>query len=354
MRLAQFLLGSQEGGAEEFFLKLALALSDEGISQHLIISPNERRESILHDAHIPHTTINFEGPLNDLKGRRVLTRTLKTFAPHVLLSWMNRASRRVKSSSDYVTIGRQGGYYKTKNYSGCDYLIGNTPAVVDFIVGDGWPADRARLISNFGDVSPSPAVSRADFETPDGSTILLALGRFHAMKAFDTLIAALPHLPPHYILWLAGDGNGHDRSTLEAQAHALGISERIRFLGWRTDIFGLMQAADMLVCSSRDEPLGNVILEAWQMGLPAVATDSRGPKWLITHGRDGLLSPVDDSAALSTQILRLGSDESLRQELSRNAQNTYQERFSKPAIVRQFTNFFHETYESKFGSSPDS
>ena len=73
-------------------------------------------------------------------------------------------------------------------------------------------------------------------------------------------------------------------------ANNLKVSDRVRFLGWRLDTPNLLATADALICPSRHEPLGNVILEAWAQERPVIAAASDGPKELIQNGKNGFWS----------------------------------------------------------------
>ena len=173
---------------------------------------------------------------------------------------------------------------------------------------EGWPAERAHYLPNFVDAQPAPALPRAALATPESAPLILALGRLHPNKGFDVLLEALATLPDHW-LWLAGDGPL--REALGARAETLGMAERVRFLGWRDDVPALLAAADILVCPSRSEPLGNVIIEAWAHGVAVVASDAEGPRHLIEDGRNGLLVPKEDAPALAAAIRAAGSPAAL-------------------------------------------
>ena len=133
---------------------------------------------------------------------------------------------------------------------------------------EGWPAERVHYLPNFAELAPAPPVPRASLDTPADAPLAIALGRLHPNKGFDVLLDAVAKVPGLY-LWLAGEGA--QRAALRRQAASLGIDDRVRFLGWREDVGALLAAADMLVCSSRHEPLGNAIIEAWAAGKPVVA-----------------------------------------------------------------------------------
>lgn len=343
MRLMQTMAGGAVGGAEEFFVRLAVALDEQGIVQKVVTRPNETRGHRLAGAGVDVVELPFGG-FFDRRTVPALAAEIDGFRPDIMLSWMNRASdltaRAVRSASwSPLLIGRQGGYYDLKYYAGCDHLIGNTPDIVRYLVGEGWPEDRAHYVPNFVSAVPGTPQPRSDFDVPDGVPLMLAAGRLHRNKAFDVLLAAMKQVDGVYLL-LAGDGE--DARALEGLAHKLGVADRVRFLGWRTDIPDLMASADMLVCPSRIEPLGNVVIEAWARNLPVVAAASEGPGWLIEDNVDGLLAPVDDAEMLGEAIARLASDPHLPPRLVAAGRRRFESEFTEDAVVAKFLALFRK------------
>ena len=338
IRLVQILIGEAWGGAERFYVKLANALQNRGVQQKVIILRDEKRAADLRAGGCDVLELDFRKGWRDIFARRALNRAVTEFAPDVVLVWMNRAARRMPKG-DFVKVARLGGYYPLKYYKKCEWLIGNTPDLVRFMRDEGWPADRARMISNFGELSPAQPTPRASLDTPEGAPLLLALGRLHPSKGFDTLLGALARLPNAY-LWLAGTGDLE--RELRKTADALGVSERVRMLGWRDDQAALLQACDLCVVPSRHEPLSNVIVEAWSLGVPVVATASEGPSWLIDHEINGLLCPVDDPEALAAAIDRALGDEALRRRIAEGGKAKWAAEFSEEAICRQYLSFFDQ------------
>ncbi len=345
MRVLQVMAGAAQGGAEDFFVRLAAGLAEVGVHSHAALRPHPQRSEILLAAGVGVSELPFGGLGDRLFGqtRRGLVRTINSFKPDVVLSWMNRATRFLPPAKarprPYVHVARLGGYYDLKYYKHCDWLVGNTKDIVDYIVDGGWPAERVRYLPNFADETTAPAVARASLATPPGAPLFLALGRLHVNKGFDVLLDAMVRLPRAY-LWLAGDGPL--RGDLEAQVARLGIGERVRFLGWRNDGPALMAAADALVCPSRHEPLGNVVIEAWSRGLPVIAARAQGPAALIDDGVTGLLVPTDDSAALAAAMTRLAADRSIAATLGASGRSAYREQFSKAAVVARYVAFLQE------------
>lgn len=333
--------GAEFGGAEGFFMRLVPALARAGLDQRVAIRKHAGRAASLRDAGIEPLELAFGGRLDIFTTRR-LAAEFDSFRPDIVLSWMNRASlfsarARKRGRHRFVQIGRLGGYYKIKNYRGFDHLIGNTPDIVGYLTGEGWPEYRAHFVPNFVAGPSLPATARADFQTPRDAPLLLALGRLHRNKAFDVAIRALAEAPGAW-LWIAGEGA--ERAALEQTAAQYGVADRIRFLGWRDDVSGLLAAADLLVCPSRVEPLGNVVIEAWAHDVPVAAASSAGPAWLIDRDRTGLLVPVGDAAALAAAVRRLLAEPSLAARLAAAGRREYQARFTEAAVVRRYLDLF--------------
>jgi len=340
MRVLQAMAGARRGGAEEFFMRLTRAFATRGVDQKVVIrSHADRRATFARDKVVAE-----ELPFGGWFDRRTvpeLASLMDRFRPDIVLSWMNRATRAVaRARSSYsgrlIHVARLGGYYDLKYYAGCDHLVGNTPDIVAHITGQGWPAERAHYLPNFVDAVPAPPIARAVLDTPQDATLLLALGRLHRNKAFDVLIDALVDLPDHW-LWLAG--SGPEEGALQSRAAAAGVVERIRFLGWRDDIAALLAAADILVCPSRHEPLGNVVIEGWAHRVPVVACASQGPSQLITDGVDGLLVPINDARSLAVALRQVG-DQELASALTSAGEAAYRQDYTEDAVVDRYLKFF--------------
>lgn len=342
MRLLQAMAGGEVGGAEAFFVRLARAFWRAGVEQRLVMRPNAVRGAALSAARIATTTAPFGGAL-DFRTPRIVQQAIDEFRPDVVMSWMSRASRaagRARTGPRTVLIGRLGGYYALKYYDRCDHLVGNTPAIVDYVVREGWPAERAHYLPNFVDAEPAAPADRASLRTPPGVPVLLALGRLHRNKAFDVLLRAMRDVPDAH-LWIAGDGPLGE--VLRQLAHDLGVAARVRFLGWRDDAPALMAAADVVVCPSREEPFGNVIVEAWAHRRAVVAAAAAGPAWLVAHERTGLLVPVEDAAALAREVHRLLADRALAARLADAGHAAFREQFSEGTVVARYLALFERT-----------
>ena len=331
------LLGTAgDGGAETYFADLVGALARAGVTQSAAIRPHEGRLAALAAQGVPAAAFRFGG-LPDLFTRPKVASFARSRDARVLLAWMNRAARHAPRGP-WARVGRLGGYYNLKYYRGFDLLVANTEHICDWIVEQGWPAGKVRYIPNFAAApTQAPAVDRASLATPPDAPLLLAMGRLHEAKAHDVALSALARLPEAF-LWIAGAGPL--QAKLEAMAAALGVVDRVRFLGWRTDASALYRAADVCVFPSRYEPLGNVVIQAWAHELPIVAAASQGPAALIHDGEDGLLTPVDDAEALAAAVRRLLDAPTLRLRLTRRGHERVEAGFSEAAVAARWRALF--------------
>jgi glycosyltransferase involved in cell wall biosynthesis len=333
-RLLQAIAGQRHGGAEAFFERLAIALERAGEEQSLVIRRDGARAERLTRAGCTVTEVPFGGRA-DLRTRGLLRSAIDAFQPAVALTWMNRASS-VCPEGDFVQVGRLGGYYDLKYYRTCHHLIVNTADIADYVVRSGWEAARVHHLPNFAARQEGYPLPRASAATPEDAPLALAMGRLHPSKGFDILLTALAQVP-HLYLWIAGEGE--ERAALEECAAALGVAGRVRFLGWQEDVAPLLAAADMLVSSSRHEPLGNVVLEAWAAGVPVVATSSEGPRALLAEGETGLLVPVGDADALAGAMRRLIDDRDLAEALGTGGRAHWQAEFAEARVVALYRAF---------------
>ena len=330
-----------DGGAETYFVDLVQALARSGVDQACAIRSHAARQAALAKAGVPVTLAPFGGPF-DLTTRPRLQTLADQLQPKVILQWMNRAGR-FAPKGPWARIGRLGGYYDLKYYRGCDMLVGNTQHIVDWLAEQGWPENKACYIPNFARAGDDAPLDRASLDTPADATLLLGMGRLHPSKAHDITLKALAKLPGAW-LWIAGTGPLEDE--LKAQAQALGVADRVRFLGWRNDASALYRTADICVFPSRFEPLGNVVIQAWAHDLPITAAASQGPGALITSGETGLLSPVDDADALAANLQSLIDDPALRQRLAAAGRAEGEAKFSEAAVVARWKALFARVGET--------
>lgn len=348
MKILQVMAGAPHGGAETAFVDMCLALADAGEQIEVATRANPLRVGQLEKAGLKVHELRFGG-LADFTTTPQLKKIIRSFEPHIVLTWMSRAAQKTPAwqESDgiqrYLVVSRLGGYYKLKHFKNTDYFITITPDIGKYLVKNGTAPEKVAAINNFAETEQVMVpVRRADFNTPENAIVLLALGRLHEAKAFDTLMQALRQVEGAY-LWIAGEGP--QRQELEKLCAELGLDDRVRFLGWRDDRAALFQAADICVFSSRYEPFGTVFVQAWAQKKPLITTDADGPRQFVRDGDDGLMVPVDDVAALAAAIARLKDDPELAERLVLRGYQRYLDEFTREKTVQAYLSFFNEALE---------
>ena len=141
-----------------------------------------------------------------------------------------------------------------------------------------------------------------------GRKRLLAVGRLHPVKGFDTLLAAYAHLAPLFPDWdLVILGEGAQRPALQRMIDESGLTARVSMPGRVGNMRQWYESSDLYVLSSRAEGLSNTLLEAMACGLPCISFDcDTGPREIIRDGIDGVLvRPEGDAEALAAWLSQL-------------------------------------------------
>lgn len=347
------IIGSRQfGGAEHFFARLVSGLNQRHHEAAAVTRPNSPLCSVLTDD-IPQTHVAMRNGW-DIFSLLAIRRIIIEKQPKIVQTYMGRATRltRVPSLSDSIHIARLGGYYKIRGYyEHAHAWVGNTRGLCDYLIRHGMSVDRVYHIGNFVEIGRPRSMEelrqcRRNLNIPEEAIVLFSLGRFNYQKGFEDLLDALSLLPhrigsrPLYLL-IAGDGPLN--RSLRAQAESLGITQRVVWLGWQNDPDIFYALADVFVCSSRHETLGNVILEAWAHNLPVISTKAPGPMELIEDGQNGILVECRNPESLAVAIKKaLHGGDSLWRELSAEGMKTILSSHTKEVIVSKYLEMYSE------------
>jgi glycosyltransferase involved in cell wall biosynthesis len=211
---------------------------------------------------------------------------------------------------------------------------------------DSLSPSRLEVIPNGIDLERfSPAGRRAEtrkeLQIPAGARVALTVGHLTHIKGVDVLIEAAARLGtdlPQTIFLVVGSGNRLGDLQRSIELHQLG--SRFRLLGERSDVPELLEAADLFVLPSRSEGQPNSLLEAMATGLPVVATRVGGVPELCADGREGLLVPPDDAAALGGALGAILTSPDLARRLGRAARERAERDFSVTTMVRRYEQLY--------------
>ena len=162
---------------------------------------------------------------------------------------------------------------------------------------------------------------RREFDTPADATVIVQVSRLESWKGHMVHLEALSHLRevPNWIAWFVGGAQRPAEVAYEAElksaASALGIADRVRFVGERADVAKILAAADIF-CQPNvaPEPFGIAFVEALYSGLPVV-TSALGGSLEIVDSTCGILVPPRNPESVAQALGQLISDRDLRSRL---------------------------------------
>ena len=175
------------------------------------------------------------------------------------------------------------------------------------------------------------------------------VGRVAPWKGQDVFLeAAETVLREGYTVrfWIIGSamfGEEEFERALRTRAESGILKGNVEFLGFREDAQEIMRELDILVHASRvPEPFGQVVIEGMAAGAPVIAADAGGPREIITHGVNGLLTPPGDAQALARAMIELLEDRERARALGRAGQEHVRKHFSIQASAEKVEKIYHE------------
>ena len=204
----------------------------------------------------------------------------------------------------------------------------------------GLPRKRIRVVRNPVVTAELAELATAPANHPwldDERPLLLAAGRLVLEKDFATLLRAFAIVRKSHPARLLVLGDGPLRAELERLAVDLGVRGDVDMPGFDRNPFRFMSRCRVFVLSSAFEGLPGVLIQAMACGAAVVATDCpTGPAEIVHPGRDGLLVPVGDPAAMAAAILALLEDPARSRKLGERARKA-SARFASAAALATYT-----------------
>ncbi|WP_169976553.1 glycosyltransferase family 4 protein [Tautonia rosea] len=207
----------------------------------------------------------------------------------------------------------------------------------------GVPADRMfRMASG---VDPSvfhPGPSLLEAHLPPRPRVMFT-GRLHPQKNLDLLLNAWAEVAASraegHLIFLGG---GPDRDRLSARAEALGLVDRVHFLGPVSDPAAYLRAADVFVLPSVAEGMSNSLLEAMATGLPCIASKIGGNVDLFEVGPSGVLVPLNDPRGWAEAIRSFLDNPDFARTLGQHALQRVESEFALPIVVDRYEELYRK------------
>jgi len=328
-RIAFFLPGLYEGGAERVFLNLAKGIADRGYPVDLVLAraegaymnqvPDCVRLVDLNAARVVMSVpalsryLRREQPAALLSALfanviALITRRVSGYPRRLIISEHNTLSSVTHNRNDlrWQIYPKLAGWF----YPWADEMIAVSNGVADDLARTTTIArNRIRVLYNPVVTPELREKSKVDVDhpwfQPNELPVIVSVGRLNSQKAFEVLIQAFALVNANRPSRLLILGEGEDRPLLEALIKKLGLEQNVSLPGFVQNPYPYMARATLFVLPSRWEGLPTVLIEALYLGTPIVATDCPGgTREILKDGDYGQLVPVDCPEILAEAMLK--------------------------------------------------
>lgn len=212
-------------------------------------------------------------------------------------------------------------YYPTERFCAhfTDALI--TINHEDYERAKGFAAKKVYYVPGMGvdcekiaEETEKPSDLRKQYEIPENAFAVLSVGEVNQNKNHRVVLEAIHRLSDENIYYIVC-GRGDQKEPLESLAKEYGMQDRLKLVGYQTNIAEWLSVSDVFAFPSVREGLGLAALEAMAAGLPLVTSDSGGIKDYMQNGKTGFCCRYDDTNGFAEAIKKLKEDSALREKI---------------------------------------
>ncbi len=195
---------------------------------------------------------------------------------------------------------------------------------------------------------PQRQAKRASFGFESNARILFTSSRLEKKNGVGDVISALALLPPHVCFVVCGSGSLQD--TLKSQVQALGLQNRVQFMGFvdPKELPLLMQASDIFIRPSLSEGLGNAFLEAMASQIITVGTNAGGIPDFLTDGETGFVVEAENPQSIADTILKieaLGNDS--KETILKRAKALVLAKYNWDVVTKDMQDLFNDVIKAR-------
>ncbi len=226
-----------------------------------------------------------------------------------------------------------------------DAELVQNPEDMDTLARLGVPRSRLHLLGNGIDLArfgagrlPPAQVAqlRGEMDAGPNDVVCGIVGRLVSEKGYAEVFAAAAALRsrrPDVRMVVVGPADPEKADGIDSQAIRQAEAAGVRFLGLRHDVDQLYQAFDLYLLASHREGFPRSAMEAAATGLPVVATDIRGCRQVVDHGRTGYLVPLGDVDAIVAAIEEIAGSAELRGRMGCAARHKAESEFDQQVVI---------------------
>ena len=359
MKIINIILTSQNGGAEQVFIDYLIVLKNLGHEVLAVVKQDAPYADKISSLGIAVKKISNRFGEHDIFAVKELQKILQDFSPMSVIAHVGRSvvlsKKAIKKFPNHkiflIAVNHSN---NVKRSIGADLIFSVNSTIFAQTIDAGQSEDSSFVIPNAIDTADIES-NHFDVDLSKKNQINIgALGRFDRTKGFDVLIKAIDYLNKisqenksgrTFKLLLAG--SGYYEKNLTDLVKDLNLQDKVIFKKWINDKKSFFSEFDIFCLPSKNETFGLVLLEAMKYRKPIVASNSEGPKEIISDNKDGLIFdfyPEDKNHEnLANKIIKLIEDRSLANQLVNNANRKLINRYSLTSLELRLKEIFGPT-----------
>lgn len=332
MRISQIMLAKGFGGAERSFVDTALSLVERGHQVQAICHKRFSKIALLKGLPGVRLETISAGAEWDFVTPFRIAANLRSFRAEIVHTQLKRAAwhgGRAGAIAGIPVVAKLHNYVDLKKYRHVHTLLCTTRDQQSYVLNQGWPEERVRIVPNFSRVQSVDAI-----RTAPGSPIrILSYGRYVKKKGFDLLLHAFRQLLDSGVdAELTIGGSGEELAVLESLVEELKLRDVVKLGTWISDVAAALDKADLFVLPSLDEPFGIVMLEAMARGVPIISTRTKGPGEVLDENTAQLVE-IGSAEAIADAMKEFASSPGQSHRRAAKALEHYQQNYCKNAVL---------------------
>lgn len=245
---------------------------------------------------------------------------------------------------------------KLVNESLANHIIAVSPAAAQNLIDSGISENKISVIMN--GISPlTPALQaetdalKASLALSKDDFVLGILARIEVYKGHETIIQAAQILKSRGMknIKILIAGTGDYAPVIEQKIAETNTQDIISFLGFRRDVAAIVSVLNcQLNASFGTEATSIALLEGMSLGLCTIASDYGGNPWVIEQGKNGLIFPAQNAAALADCIQTLANDPAMQAQMSHQAKEIFHQKFTGEQFAIETEKIYRKVLEGTF------
>lgn len=324
MKIANLIVTSQNGGAEQVFCDYGRVLAKLGHEVVPIVKDDAPYANQLSN---PHKISNHFG-YHDFFAIKKIVKILEDEKVEAIFTHAGKATvlgrkaiAKIKNRKIFLISVNHSN--NVKRSIGSDIILSINREIFYKTIDRGQPENASFVMHNAVDLFDAASEAPEVDLTKKKKIILGVIGRLDPTKGFAHAIRALKNLDERFTLKIAG--SGPFEASLKILVKELNLENRVEFLGW-IEKKSFFQKIDIFIFPSDEEPFGLVLLESMKYGKPVIVSKVDGPKEIVRDGIDALM--FDEPSQIPELVLKLSGKKDLANQLVASAFERVKEKFA--------------------------